>query len=81
SGSVWRVSAADNAYLDFNDGIGQGGNFADAQALSTRTEVWERVSTEAAVGPQTTGIKVRCVRDGANQGNAYFDGITLQRAD
>ncbi len=81
SGSVWRVSAADNAYLDFNDGVGQGGSFDDAQAISTRTEVWERVATEATVGPQTTAIKVRCVRDGANEGNAYFDGITLQRVD
>ncbi|MGI0148331.1 MAG: hypothetical protein ACREDF_02200, partial [Thermoplasmata archaeon] len=81
SGSLWRVSAADNVYLDFNDGVGQGGNFGDAQALSTRTEVWERVSTEATAGPETTGIKIRCVRDGANRGNAYCDGITLQRID
>jgi hypothetical protein len=43
SGSLWRVSAADNVYLDFNDGVGQGGSFEDAQALATSTEVWERV--------------------------------------
>jgi len=81
SGSVWRVTAADNAYLDFNDGVGQGGSFGDAQAMATRTEVWERVAAEATMGPQTTAIKVRCVRDGANTGNAYFDGMTLQRVD
>jgi hypothetical protein len=81
SGSLWRVSAEDNAYLDFNDGVGQGGDFEDAQALSRSTEVWERVAAEATVGPTTTAIKVRCVRDGASRGNAYFDGITLQRVD
>ena len=57
------------------------GCFEDAQALATSTEVWERVVAEATVGPTTTAIKVRCVRDGANQGNAYCDGITLQRID
>jgi hypothetical protein len=81
SGSLWRVSAADNVYLDFNDGVGQGGSFPDAQALATSTEVWERVAAEATVGPTTTAIKVRCVRDGQNRGNAYCDGITLQRVD
>jgi len=81
TGSLWRVSSADNVYLDFNDGVGQGGTFEDAQALATSTEVWERVAAEATVGPTTTAIKVRCVRDGANRGNAYCDGITLQRVD
>jgi hypothetical protein len=81
SGSLWRVSPEDNVYLDFNDGAGQGGGFQDAQALAGHTQVWERVSAEATVGPATTAIKVRCVRDGANRGNAYCDGITLQRVD
>jgi hypothetical protein len=81
SGSLWRVSAADNVYLDFNDGAGQGGSFDDAQAMARSTNVWERVAAETTVGPQTTAIKVRCVRDGANEGNAYCDGITLQRVD
>ena len=81
SGLLWRVSAEDNVYLDFNDGAGQGGNFEDAQATSRHTEVWERVATEATVGPATTAIRIRCVRDGANRGNAYCDGITLQRVD
>jgi hypothetical protein len=81
SGRVWRVSAADDVYLDFNDGAGQGGDFDDAQALATSTQAWERVFAEATVGPATTAIKVRGVRDGANLGNAYFDAITLQRVD
>jgi hypothetical protein len=81
SGILWRVSPADNVYLDFNDGTGQGGNFEDAQAMSSQTEVWERVTAETTVGGATTAIRVRCVRDGANRGNAYCDGITLQRVD
>lgn len=79
SGMLWRVSAEDNAYLDFNDGIGQGESFADAQALARGTETWEHVAAEATVGAATTAIKVRFVRDGANRANAYCDAITLQR--
>jgi hypothetical protein len=79
SGRVWRVSADDNVYLDFNDGVGEGGNFDDAQALATSTEVWESVAVETTVGPATTAIRIRFVRDGANEGNAYGDAITLQR--
>jgi len=81
SGSLWRVAREDNVYLDFNDGAGQGGGFEDAQALSAHTEVWERVACETRVGPTTTAIKVRCVRNGASRGNAYCDGLTLQRVD
>ncbi len=81
SGSLWRVSEDDNVYLDFNDGLGQGGDFADAQATASRTQAWERVAAEATVGPETVAIKVRCVRDGANRANAYCDGISLQRLD
>jgi hypothetical protein len=79
SGRVWRGTAADNVYLDFDDGKGQGGAFEDAQALATSTGTWEQVAAEATVGPTTTAIRVRCVRDGANEGNAYCDAITLQR--
>lgn len=81
SGRVWRASARDNVYLDFDDGAGEGGSFDDAQALATTTEVWERVAAEATVGTTTAAIRVRCVRDGANQGDAYYDAITLQRVD
>jgi hypothetical protein len=81
SGRVWRGSRADNVYLDFDDGAGQGATFEDAQALATSTEAWELVAAEAIVGPSTTAVKVRCVRDGANRGDAYCDAITLQRLD
>jgi len=79
SGSLWRVSEADNVYLDFDDGRGEGGEFEDAQAMATRSNVWERVAVETTVSPSTTAIRVRCVRDGANEGNAYCDGVMLQR--
>jgi hypothetical protein len=79
SGRVWRRSAADNVYLDFNDGIGQGGDFADAQGLATGTDAWETVAAETTVGPTTMAIRVRFVRDGANEGEAYGDAVTLQR--
>jgi hypothetical protein len=81
SGEVWRASAADSAYLDFDDGKGRGENFEDSQANSSRLEAWETVQAEATVGAATEAIKVRCVRDGANQGSACFTGITLQRLD
>lgn len=81
SGWLWRVSASDNVYLDFNDGLGQGGNFTDGQAVATAANTWEYRSVDVQVGPATTGIKVRCVRDGANSGNAYCDGIQLQRVN
>ncbi|HEV2852193.1 MAG TPA: hypothetical protein VHC97_05255 [Thermoanaerobaculia bacterium] len=81
SGWLWRVSASDNLYLDFNDGLGQGGNFTDGQAVATATNTWEYRSVDVRVGPSTTGIKVRCVRDGANSGNGYCDGIQLQPVD
>jgi hypothetical protein len=81
SGRLWRAAPADRVYLDFADGIGQGGNFDDAQALATRAAAWERVVAETTVGPSTTAVKVRCVRDGANEGPAYCDEVTLQRLD
>jgi len=37
------------------------------------------VAVETTVSPSTTAIRVRCVRDGANEGNAYCDGVMLQR--
>jgi len=79
SGRLLRRSARDNVYLDFGDGAGQGGDFEDAQALASATEAWEPVAAETAVGPSTTGLRVRFVRDGANEADAYADAITLQR--
>jgi hypothetical protein len=79
SGRVWRASANDDVYLDFDGGAGLGGNFDDAQAPATSTGAWESVAAETTVGPVTTAVRVRFVRDGANEGNAYGDAITLQR--
>lgn len=81
SGSLWRVSETDNVYLDFNDGVAEGEDFEDAQAMASGVHTWERVSAETRVASGTRAIKVRCVRDGENSGNAYYDGITLQRLD
>lgn len=79
SGRIWRTSRADVAYLDYNDGSGQGGNFDDAHATASAVGMWERVAAETTVGPATTALKVRCVREGTRDGAAYFDAITLQR--
>jgi hypothetical protein len=79
SGRLWRRSARDNAYLDFGDGVGQGGDFEDAQALAASTGAWETVEAETSVGTGTTGVRVRFVRDGADESDAYADAITLQR--
>jgi hypothetical protein len=81
SGRIWRGSRADTVYLDFGDGAGQGGNFDDAHATATTTQIWEHVAAEATVGPATTAIKVRGVREGTADGTAYCDAITLQRVD
>lgn len=78
SGRLWRVSAADRVYLDFNDG--NGGVFADVDIVATTTNTWEYVQGETTVG-SATSIRVRCVRDMGNQANAYCDGITLQRVN
>ena len=70
---------ADNVYLDFADGAGQGGSFEDAQAAASSAGCGSGSPPRATVGPSTTAIRVRCVRDGANEGNAYCDAVTLQR--
>jgi hypothetical protein len=73
-------SDLDNAYLDFNDGNAcSGDNFADSQAIATTPFAWQKVQATVTVGPGTTGIRIRAVRDGANFGNAYYDGLMLQR--
>lgn len=79
SGLLWRGAADDNVYLDFDDGKGQGASFEDAQALCRQTGEWERVAAETTVAAATTAIRIRCVRDGANRGTGYCDGVTLQR--
>lgn len=81
SGWLLRGNPSDNVYLDFNDGWGDGGSFADGQAMANSANVWEFQSVDVRVGPTTRGIRIRCVRDGANLGNAYCDGVMLQRVD
>lgn len=78
SGWLLRGDTADNVYLDFNDGNGRGGNFQDGHAYAQSAHVWEYRSVDVQVGPWTTGVQVRCVRDGANRGNAYCDGLMIQ---
>jgi len=86
SGWLLRGNAADNVYLDFNDGKGLtdddgrplGGNFPDGHAFAKSVNVWEYQYVDVQVGSRTTGVRVRCVRDGANKGNAYFDGLMIQ---
>ena len=46
---------------------------------ATSAGAWESVAAETTVGPSTTGIRVRFVRDGANEAEAFADAITLQR--
>jgi hypothetical protein len=81
SGWLLRGETSDNVYLDFNDGQGYGGGFTDGQAMARSTHVWEFQSVDVRVGPTTRGIRIRCVRDGANLGNGYCDGVMLQRVD
>lgn len=79
TGWLLRAQPTDNVYLDFDDGRGDGGNFTDGQAMAQQVGVWEIRFVDVTVGPQTRGVKVRCVRDGANKGNAYCDGVQIQR--
>jgi hypothetical protein len=85
SGWLLRGNPADDVYLDFNDGKGAsdgdrviGVNFPDGQAFARSVNVWEYQSVDVQVGVRTTGVQVRCVRGGANKGNAYFDGLMIQ---
>jgi hypothetical protein len=85
SGWLLRGNPADNVYLDFNDGKGAsdddrliGVNFPDGHAYARSVNVWEYQSVDVQVGSRTTGVQVRCVRDGANKGNAYCDGLMIQ---
>lgn len=79
SGWTWRTDADDNVYLDFNDGQASGTNFTDVQDLASTLHQWEKLSATVTLPSGTTHIKVRAVRSGSNQGNAYFDGLILER--
>jgi len=79
TGRIFREAGyAGNAYLDFNDGIGDGGNFTDCEASTTVDGSWKLVSCSITTGPSTTGLKVRTVVDGAYNGKSvWFDDISL----
>lgn len=81
SGYLFRGDAADNVYLDFNDGRGWGGSFQDGQAMAQLVNRWELRAADVQVGPWTIAVQVRCVRDGANKGNAYCDGLMIEPLD
>jgi hypothetical protein len=55
-----------------------GVNFPDGHAFAKSVNVWEYQSVDVQVGSRTTGVRVRCVHDGAMKGNAYFDGLMIQ---
>jgi hypothetical protein len=74
SGYLWRTSGSDRVYIDFNDAP------FDVDIQTSQTNAWQLVQDQVNVGVATS-IRVRCLRDMANQGNAYCDGITLQRVD
>lgn len=83
SGYIYRTSSADNAYLDTDDGhgFGSGGgavNFTNAAAVSSQVNNWDYVSTDFTIPANVYGIRVRCVRNLGNAGNAYFDDVGLQ---
>ena len=58
SGWIFRGSAQDNAYLDFNDGVACSGtgSFTDQQAVATSTNVWEFHQASVTIPATMTGI-------------------------
>lgn len=79
SGYIYKCSTQDNAYLDFNDGIGWPANFTDVQVGATSTFQWQYVSVEIYIPWNVSKIRVRCVRDGANRYNALFDRLSFEQ--
>lgn len=79
SGMLFRYNSQDNVYLDFNDGIGIGGNFNDVHVSTNGLGQWDVRSEEIYIPSNITHVKVRCVRDGANIDNGMFDEILLQQ--
>ena len=79
SGWVYNSLSSGNAYLDFDDGHGQGGDFTDCHADSTTgNNAWERVGCTITTGPATTGVRIRAVTDGTIRGIVWFDDIQLE---
>jgi hypothetical protein len=83
SGFIYRQYAADNAYIDTNDGHGFNSsganlNFTNVAAVSSQINNWEYVYADFTVPTGVCGLKVRCVRNNGNVGTAYFDDLRLQ---
>lgn len=81
SGWMYRVGSEDDVYLDFNDGIGIGGNFTDNHTTPTPVHVWTKRSVEVYVPWNVTWIKVRCVGGEGNMHNSLYDGLTLEQVN
>ncbi len=82
SGWIYRESSSDGAYFDFNDGngatsSGSATTFTDQHAGSNVVNQWEKVSTDITIPSWVNAVKIRCVREGANAANAYFDDVRL----
>jgi hypothetical protein len=74
SGWLYRTSPADDVYLDMDDLT------LDDNIYATVTGKWQHVQGDINVGAATT-IQVRCVRNNGNTGDAFCDGIALQRIE
>lgn len=74
SGWLYRTNSSDDVYIDFNDLV------AGDNIYTTVTNAWQFVQGQVNVGTATS-LRIRCVRDKGNAGNAYCDGITLQRVN
>ncbi len=74
-----RENASDNVYVDFDGGAGRDGGFLDAHIVATQTGTWECGAVTKCIPESVGAVRVRAVREGANMGDAWFDGIELKR--
>lgn len=79
SACMRKESAGDNVLVDFNDGIGRDADFADAHLVASSTGTWECRAVTKCIPASVGAVRIRAVRDGANQGDAWFDRIELKR--
>ncbi len=79
SACMLRENASDNVFVDFDGGAGRDGEFLDAHIVATETGVWECGAVTKCIPDSVGAVRVRAVREGANLGDAWFDGIELTR--
>ncbi len=79
SACMLRENASDNVYVDFDGGAGRDGDFLDAHIVATQTGTWECGAVTKCIPESVGAVRVRAVREGANMGDAWFDGIELKR--